>query len=166
MLNFNSLKKKLLYKKNNDFLSTSKCIFFVFLNNSSFKPFKKDLQDLGYEIRFFGGRHLSREFMEKYKISYNVSNSLTILKLDLNEERDSGFYYKSLNFLANKKDEMPILLDVFSDNHFYNKNILQLFKNKASLNENFLESLIVISLLSQLQMLNSCFHLIKEGKKD
>ena len=104
--------------------------------------------------------------MEKYKISYNVSNSLTILKLDLNEERDSGFYYRSLNFLANKKDEMPILLDVFSDNHFYNKNILQLFKNKASLNENFLESLIVISLLSQLQMLNSCFHLIKEGKKD
>ena len=82
MLNFNSLKKKLLYKKNNDFLSTSKSIFFVFLNNSSFKPFKKDLQDLGYEIRFFGGRHLSREFMEKYKISYNVSNSLTILKLD------------------------------------------------------------------------------------
>ena len=52
MLNFNSLKKKLLYKKNNDFLSTSKSIFFVFLNNSSFKPFKKDLQDLGYEIRF------------------------------------------------------------------------------------------------------------------
>jgi hypothetical protein len=166
MLNFNSLKKKLLYKKNNDFLSTSKSIFFVFLNNGSFKPFKKELQDLGYEIRFFGGRELSREFIEKYKISYKISSSLTVLKLDLSKEEDPASYLKSLNFLAKKKDEMPILLDIFSDSHFYNKDILQFFKSKSSLNKNFLESLVVISLLGQLQMLNSCFHLVKEEKKN
>ena len=91
---------------------------------------------------------------------------MTVLKLDLSKEKDPAFYSKSLNFLAKKKDDMPILLDIFSDSHFYNKNILQFFKSKSSLNKNFLESLVVISLLGQLQMLNSCFHLVKEEKKN
>ena len=74
----------------------------------------------------------------------------------------------SKNFILCKiiSDKMPILLDIFSENHFYNKNILQFFKKKSNLNDGFLESLVVVSLLGQLQMLNSCFHLIKEEKKN